>query len=160
MRYFCVEYYFRNKVLLRLSTKCYYVSLQSAITSLYKVLLRLSTKCCYVSLQSVVASLYKVLLRLSTKCCYVSTKCCYVSLHNAEICVSNEDSKCLFSGRNSVLNICHMASCDIISFSKESFPTEFDDQLLFHFLLFFLFIYLLRFLTNMVLHTFIFCRSQ
>ena len=53
-----------------------------------------------------------------------------------------------------------MASCDIISFSKEFFPTEVDNQLLFHLLLFFPFIYLLRFLTKTVLHAFIFCRSQ
>jgi len=53
-----------------------------------------------------------------------------------------------------------MASYDTVSFSKEFFPTEFDDKLISHFLLFFPFIYLLRFLTKTVLHTFIFCRSQ
>jgi hypothetical protein len=75
------------------------------------------------------------------------------------VCFS-EDSKCLFSGRNSVLNMCHMATYDIISFTKQFFPKEFDNQLLFHFLLFFPFIYLLSFLTYTVLHTFIFCISQ
>lgn len=46
----------------------------------------------------------------------------------------------------------------LLASQKEFFPTELDDQLLFHFLRFFPF--LLKFLTNTVLHAFIFCRSQ
>ena len=76
----------------------------------------------------------------------------YISLHNEEIHVCNGDSICLFSGRNSVLNVRHMASCDTVSFSKEFFPAEFNDQLFFHFLPF-LFICLASGLIRCFIHS-------